>query len=81
VGDPYQLTLDTSEFVDLRPESPTRIFSVGPRDAFAVWDQPFEQEKKKPAPPPKRKYKPKHKVEVAAPPPAPPPKHIPERLE
>jgi hypothetical protein len=80
VGNQFQLTLDTSELADLRPESPTRIFSVGQRDAFAVWDQPFEEEKKPPAAPPKKKHKAKAKVVEAPPAPPPPPKHIPERL-
>jgi hypothetical protein len=80
VGNQFQLTLDTSERAELRPESPTRIFSVGQRDAFAVWDQPFEEEKKPPAAAPKKKRKAKLKVVEAPPPPPPPPKHIPERL-
>jgi hypothetical protein len=81
VGDQFQLTLDTSAQSGLRPESPTRIFTVGQRDAFAVWDQPFEEEKKPPPAAPKKKHKPKAKVAEPPPPPAPPPKHIPERLQ
>jgi hypothetical protein len=81
VGTSFQLTLDTSGLADLRPESPTRMFTVAQRDAFTVWDQPFEEEKKKPPAPAKKKWKRKAPaapaVEVAPPP---PPKHIPERL-
>jgi hypothetical protein len=81
VGTSFQLTLDTSAANDLRPESPTRMFAVSQRDAFQVWDQPFEQEKKPPPEPVKKKWKRKAKAApvVEAPPP-PPPRHIPERL-
>jgi len=80
VGTSFQLTLDTNEAGDLRPESPTRMFSITQRDAFTVWDQAFVEEKKAP-PVEKKKWKRKVKaapvVEAPAPP---PPKHVPERL-
>jgi hypothetical protein len=81
VGTSFQLTLDTAGATELRPESPTRMFAVSQRDAFTVWDQPFEEEKKQAPEPVKKKWKRKAKTEpvVEAPPP-PPPKHIPERL-
>ena len=81
VGTTFQLTLDTSAAEDLRPESPTRMFTIGQRDAFTVWDQPFAQEKKPPPPPVKKKWKRKAPAPPAEPPPPPPPpRHIPERL-
>jgi hypothetical protein len=81
VGNSFQLTLDTSAKPELRPESPTHMFAVTHQDAFAVWDQPFEREKK--AAPAVRKRHGRRKAALApaeAPPPPPPPKHIPERL-
>jgi hypothetical protein len=42
-GTQFQLTLDTSQKPDLRPHSPTRMFSVGAGDDFSVWDQAFAQ--------------------------------------
>lgn len=72
-GNSFQLTLDTSSRQDLRPESPARTFTVTQRDAFAVWNQPFELEKMRP--PPKRLHR---KRSHAAPiPELPPPKHNP----
>ena len=46
IGKGFQLMLDTSARPELRPDNPTRLFSVTHQDAFAVWDQPFEQEKR-----------------------------------
>jgi len=46
VGKGFQLMLDTSARPELRPDNPTRLFSVTHQDAFSVWDQPFEQEKR-----------------------------------
>lgn len=81
VGNSFQLTLDTSTKPDLRPESPTRMFTVTHQDAFAVWDQAFEQEKKAPSSAPRRRAKRRGTPVTALPPPAPAaPKHIPERL-
>jgi hypothetical protein len=76
IGNAFQLTLDTGEQADLRPGSPTRMFTIAQRDGYTVWDQPFEMAPK-PPPPPKKRVK--HKPAAPAPPP-PPPKHIPERL-
>jgi len=45
-GSSVQLTLDTSESPDLRPESPKRAFAVAASDGFGVWDQSFELDKK-----------------------------------
>jgi hypothetical protein len=45
-GKSFQLLLDTSAKPELRPESPTRTFTVTQKDSFSVWDQPFEAEKK-----------------------------------
>jgi hypothetical protein len=83
VGNSFQLTLDTSAKPELRPESPTHMFAVTHQDAFAVWDQPFELEKKRPEP--KVRKRGGRRRAAAAPtaapaPPPPPPKHIPERL-
>jgi hypothetical protein len=82
VGNSFQLTLDTSAKPELRPESPTRMFTVTHQDAFAVWDQPFELEKKAPAVSsrkrPKRRAAAAPSAPASAPPPA--PRHIPERL-
>lgn len=81
VGNSFQLTLDTAGKADLRPESPTRMFTVTQHDAFAVWDQPFELEKKQPLA--KKHGRSRRKMAPAAPivaEPPPPPKHIPERL-
>lgn len=81
VGNSFQLTLDTSSKPDLRPESPTRMFTVTHQDAFSVWDQPFELEKKAPTPTPRKRAKRRMPVTSLPPPaPPPPPKHIPERL-
>jgi hypothetical protein len=79
VGTSFQLTLDTAAKPELRPESPTRIFTVNQRDAFSVWDQPFEVEKKVAAPKKRGRHK-KAVAEAPAAPPPPPPRHIPERL-
>jgi hypothetical protein len=49
IGKSFQLTLDTSARPELRPDSPTRLFTVTHQDAFSVWDQPFEQERRPPA--------------------------------
>jgi hypothetical protein len=46
IGKGFQLMLDTSARPELRPDNPTRLFSVTHQDAFSVWDQPFEQEKR-----------------------------------
>lgn len=46
-GTPIALTLDTSDKPELRPQSPTRTFTVTTQDAFAVWDQTFERERKR----------------------------------
>lgn len=46
VGKGFQLVLDTSARPELRPDNPTRLFSIGHQDAFSVWEQPFEQEKR-----------------------------------
>lgn len=46
IGKAFQLTLDTSARPELRPDNPTHLFSVTHQDAFSVWDQPFEQEKR-----------------------------------
>ena len=46
VGKTIQLTLDTRGKPDLQPESPTHTFTVTQRDAYSVWDQTFEVEKK-----------------------------------
>jgi len=71
VGSSFQLTLDTGTKPQLRPESPTRMFTVAQRDAFAVWDQPFQVEKKVTAP---RKRAKRRKVVADAPAaPLPPP--------
>ena len=78
VGTSFQLTLDTADQPLLRPESPTRMFTVTQQDAFTVWDQPFELEK--PAPKPKRRRRRVKRTPAEPPPPPPPPKHIPERL-
>lgn len=45
-GKTFQLMLDTSAKPELHPENPTRTFTVTQKDAFSVWDQPFEVEKK-----------------------------------
>jgi hypothetical protein len=79
MGNAFQLTLDTAGQADLRPESPSRLFTIGTRDAFTVWDQPFETSAK-PAAKPKHRPKPKLVEAPPPPPPPPPPKHIPERL-
>jgi hypothetical protein len=81
VGNSFQLTLDTSTKPDLRPESPTHMFTVTHQDAFSVWDQPFELEKKAPSSSPRKRAKRRGPPVTALPPPAPAaPKHIPERL-
>jgi hypothetical protein len=82
VGSSFQLTLDTGAKPELRPESPTRMFTVAQRDAFSVWDQPFESDKKITGSKKHAKHKPgKGKLSAAAPPAPPPvPRHIPERL-
>jgi len=81
VGSSFQLTLDTGAKPELRPESPTRMFTVAQRDAFSVWDQPFEVEKKV-TPKKRAKHKRGRVLDTAppVPPPPPPPRHIPERL-
>jgi len=71
-GSDFNLTLDTTALADLRPQSPSRQFSVSGRDAFVVWDQSFELVVKKPEPRKRRKREP-------APEP-PPPRVIPQRL-
>lgn len=72
-GSAFQLTLDTAERAELRPESPTRMFAIGDRDDFVVWDQAFVLPRPPPPPPPPRRiYKP--------PPPPPPPPPVPYRL-
>lgn len=69
-GTQFQLTLDTRKNPDLRPQSPTRMFSVSASDEFAVWDQAFAE-----APKPK----PRARKKTA---PAPePPKLVPYRLD
>lgn len=45
-GKSFQLTLDTSARPELRPDNPSHLFTVTHQDAFAVWDQPFEQDKR-----------------------------------
>ena len=57
VGKTFQLLLDTSGKPELRPESPTRTFAVTQKDAFSVWDQPFELEKKSTASETRKKRK------------------------
>jgi hypothetical protein len=74
VGSQFELTLDTSGQSGLRPESPTRIFTVAQRDGFAVWDQPFDEGKRQPRAAPQKQHKAKAKPQAAAP----PPQHIPE---
>jgi hypothetical protein len=49
VGNSFQLTLDTSARPELRPENPTRLFAVTHQDAFSVWEQGFEEQKRVPA--------------------------------
>jgi hypothetical protein len=46
VGNALQLTLDTSARPELSPANPTRMVTVTHQDAFSVWDQPFELEKR-----------------------------------
>jgi hypothetical protein len=80
VGSSFQLTLDTSASSELRPANPTRMFAVTGRDAFTLWDQPFEQDKKSPARGAKKKWKRKTPETDGEPPalPPPPPENIPE---
>lgn len=72
-GHSFQLTLDTSARPELRPENPTHIFTVTHQDAFSVWDQPFELEKRA-AGAAQRTKRAKKRVSVTSlPPPAPGP--------
>jgi hypothetical protein len=56
-GKTFQLMLDTSAKPELRPENPTHTFTVTQKDAFSVWDQPFEVEKKSSASDTRKKRK------------------------
>ena len=67
-GSAFQLTLDTAGRPELRPENPSRVFTVTQRDAFAVWEQPFETGKK---PQPKRRARAKPAAALDGSPPAP----------
>jgi hypothetical protein len=49
-GSDVELTLDTAQRSDLRPSSPSRVFAVGSRDDFVVWNQPFASSKPKSRP-------------------------------
>ena len=46
VGKAFQLTLDTSSRPELRPANPTKLFVVTHQDAFTVWEQAFEQDRR-----------------------------------
>jgi hypothetical protein len=70
-GSAFQLTLDTAGRPELRPESPSRVFTVTQRDAFAVWEQPFETGKKSPAKAPKKRARPRTAAVLDDSPPAP----------
>lgn len=72
-GSAFQLTLDTAERKQLRPESPTRMFAVGDRDDIVVWDQPFVVLEPRPPAARRRIVKPR--------PPPPPPPPAPYRLD
>lgn len=67
-GSAFQLTLDTGNRPELRPENPSRVFTVTQQDAFAVWDQPFETGKK---PAPKKRVHAKRTAALDDTPPAP----------
>jgi hypothetical protein len=49
-GAQFQVVLDTSERKDLKPETPSRPFTVGRHDEIFLFDQRFEVEKKRPPP-------------------------------
>jgi hypothetical protein len=49
VGSSFQVMLDTSAKRELLPENPTRTFTVARQDAFSVWEQTFELEKRAPS--------------------------------
>lgn len=53
-GAQLQVLLDTSDRKDLKPEMPSRPFTVGRQDDIFLFDQKFEVEKKKKPPPKKR---------------------------
>lgn len=72
-GSSFQLTLDTSSRPELRPESPTHVFTVTHQDAFSVWDQPFELEKRAAAAAQRAKRAKKRVSVTSLPPPAPGP--------
>jgi len=72
-GSSFQLTLDTKQLPDLKPQSPTRLFPVEARDDFTVWDQGFAEQ-------PKKVVHARRAPKPAAPPP-PPPKPVPYRLK
>ena len=67
-GSAFQLTLDTSGRPELRPERPSRVFTVTQHDAFAVWDQAFESGRKSPS---KRRTRAKTAAVLDPTPPAP----------
>ena len=67
-GSAFQLTLDTAGRPELRPENPSRVFTVTQHDAFAVWEQTFEAGKK---PQIKKRTRAKHAAALDVSPPAP----------
>jgi hypothetical protein len=68
-GNAIELMLDTSMLADVRPESPTRSFTIAARDGFTVWDQPLEAPAKRPASSKKRS---RYRLEAPHAPPSPP---------